>query len=174
MLDKIELASYISTKYQQAKEYSISPIKLQKSLYYLYAYWAGNVANIIANQKNASDSDGVCECGFDLQTDLFNPNFEAWQYGPVDREIYTKFKSNQLYEVTDLTISDEKTKGIIISFIDSILAQTFEISDFALVDMTHEDHAWKDTYEKHSDGTGCIEKGLIIDEYQARSANRAS
>ena len=173
-LDKIKLAEYVITKCKREKKCDISPIKLQKSLYYLYAYWAGNIANI--KSELGEDDEGICECrdtGFDI--DLFEPCFEAWKYGPVDREIYHKYKEGQLNDNVDCLILGEDTlQSSITSFVDSILDQTFNINDFALVDLTHLDESWKLTFQMSPQGDGKIAKESIISEYKEKTRRSAS
>ncbi len=78
----MEFASYIKYKFNELKPnvQNISPLKLQKSLYFCFAYWGafaykGNKAkNEISDQK------------FDEY--LFNDEIEAWVYGPVVPTVY--------------------------------------------------------------------------------------
>ena len=54
IVDAKELASYIKYKYnEQFGNSNIPPIKLQKSLYFLLAYWGGFISprNCIKNKK---------------------------------------------------------------------------------------------------------------------------
>lgn len=172
-VDKIQLSSYIARKHYEDKGYPISPVKLQKTLYYLYAYWAGHNANLYEDTgAMGSNGEGVSE-QLVLDYDLFEPKFEAWQYGPVDREIYRLNRENHLHLSSDgtLDVENESEKSIIISFIHSVTDQTFEINDFSLVEMTHQDISWKATYEKHPRGDGIMEKEMIKDEYKAKTSS---
>ncbi len=63
-MDKFSIASYIVSKY----EGKVNPIKLQKLLYYCYVW------QLVAGVK------------------LFEACFEAWTHGPVEPDIYHKYK----------------------------------------------------------------------------------
>ena len=58
-----------------------------------------------------------------------------------------------------------------IEFIDYLLPQLFDISDFGLVDLSHQDKCWKEHYnendERHNE---IIPKKEIIDEYYNKTA----
>lgn len=63
-MDKFKLAEYIAAKYPG----EVTPMKLQKLLYYCYAW------QLVAKEKQ------------------FSAGFEAWEYGPVEPEIYRVYK----------------------------------------------------------------------------------
>ena len=79
--EAIKLASYIRKKYleyeKNTTKRNISPIKLQKSLYFLFAYWG----QYIRNNKENKDSVEVDYSNY--SEFLFNDRIEAWTYGPV-------------------------------------------------------------------------------------------
>ena len=77
-----ELAAYIQKKYQTEKQKQISPIKLQKSLYFLFAYWGGLVRKSIQYPMSAEESFA----SYDEY--LYDSEIEAWVYGPVVPEVY--------------------------------------------------------------------------------------
>lgn len=164
-LDKNNLVEYIIGKHEEIKKRKISPIKLQKTLYLLYAMWSGNANNI---NKHIQKENNEVEVNSELKVDLFTPEFEAWMYGPVDREVYHKFKNNQYKPSNDLLIKDNEYSSTVVSFVDDILEQTFDISDFVLVDITHEDKCWKKIYLKDPQGNTKIPKNDIIIEYSKR------
>jgi uncharacterized phage-associated protein len=138
----------------------ISPIKLQKALYFLYAYHGG----IYYNHDQEGESEGVVE-----PKTLFNAEFEAWKYGPVIREIYHMNKAGELGNPEDIELAiaalgqhpEEK------KFIDNLFEQIDSVSDFSLVERSHQDEAWKTSFEQ------CVEKKLIdkfslINEYKEK------
>ena len=63
-MTKYNLAKHIITKFPG----EITPMKLQKPLYYSYAW------QLVIGKK------------------FFSASFEAWPYGPVDKEIYHTYK----------------------------------------------------------------------------------
>lgn len=172
--DKVKLAGYITYRYHKDKGITISPLKLQKSLYLLYGMWAGN-ARIVNNAIRRQYNDGsVVEFSTEFDEDLFEPNFEAWQSGPVDASIYHTYKENELKEVAHLSVLQRKKEsqtGTVIEFVDDILDQTFEISDFSLIDLTHKDITWSNNFTMTSCDTK-IQKDQIKDEYFERLCER--
>lgn len=161
-LDKINLAGYVINKHDEEYGCTISPLKLQKTMYLLFAMWGGNIYNInqdINNEEKIEYSEKLNEY-------LFLADFEAWKYGPVDREIYYKFKANEINPITELNYDGECTqKPLLESFINTIIDQAFKINDFALVDLTHEDKVWKDAY---NNGNKKMDSMDIIKEYSTK------
>lgn len=91
VLNVKELAAYIQKKYQEEKQMLISPIKLQKSLYFLFAYWGGIVRKSVlyplSVEENFSSYDEY----------LYDAVIEAWVYGPVIPEVYHETNINAFY-----------------------------------------------------------------------------
>lgn len=115
---------------------SISPLKLQKLLYYIQSW---HIAK------------------FDKET-LFNELPEAWVNGPVYRDIYNLYKTsffrneniltdldeeqlaNKLKEVQDsLQVSEDQLK-----LINTVLQAYSKLSDERLVMMTHSEEPWNE------------------------------
>ena len=115
---------------------SISPLKLQKLLYYIQSW---HIAK------------------FDKET-LFNELPEAWVNGPVYRDIYNSYKTsffrneniltdldeeqlaNKLKEVQDsLQVSEDQLK-----LINTVLQAYSKLSDERLVMMTHSEEPWNE------------------------------
>ena len=111
-----DLACYISQKFYDKYGYEISSIKLQKSLYFLFAYWGGFVNKSCANFAD----DRECQEMNKYKRYLFNDRIEAWTYGPVVPEIYKKFNSG-IYRHSDNSSLNERE----ISDISSILLTLF-------------------------------------------------
>ena len=159
----IELAAYIRKSYidnqKDIKNREISPIKLQKSLYFLFAYWGVYV------RSNRNNKDSVEVDYSNYQDYLFNDDIQAWTYGPVIPEVYKAQKDNdtKLKNVKSNYLED---KNVLKEFIDGLLPQLFEIDDFGLVRISHEDDCWKKNYNpqdiKHN---RVIDKEDIINEY---------
>ena len=88
LIKKIDLTNYLITKYKEIHDNEkITERKLQKGLYFLYAFQGGK----IRSQQLISNNDEIeemTEMMFDYDEDLFDACFEAWSYGPVDREIH--------------------------------------------------------------------------------------
>lgn len=118
----------------------LSPLKLQKGLYFLYAYYGGQYGE-------SKESDGVIEQSYsDYPNRLFNADFEAWTYGPVIREVWKKHKDGQYNLVNEPNV--EGVDREILMFIDDLFEQINSVSDFSLVDRSHEDKTWKNAFDK--------------------------
>lgn len=150
----------------------LSPIRLQKALYFLFAYYGatyGSIPNSKSEEERASEVDDNSFPKY-----LFNEyngkeiEFEAWQYGPVIRPIYADNKEN-MFE--NISFDEEKYKNIniindVILFVNDIMEELDSMSDFSLVDRSHQDLAWRskfnidDPYRSNK-----INKDELITEY---------
>lgn len=148
-------AQYIMFKHDG----EISPIKLQKTLYFCYAFWAGFVHK---------QTLGNVEFEFNQPTYLFEEQFEAWTYGPVLSSVYSEFKNGRL-KPSDLS-DDIKNNELLCETINDIIADAFEMSDFKLVALSHDDSCWikhfHDDMENHNE---IIPRDEIRDEYTEKS-----
>lgn len=150
-----ELAAYIQKKYKEETGREISPIKMQKSLYFLFAYWGGMV------RKSKMYPDAVEERFDNFSEYLFDEDFEAWVYGPVVPIVYREENISDFYNER-MFLGKEKIK----EFIDDLLEDLFETSDFTLVDVSHSDNSWKNYFDYNSQyHSNIIPKEDIINEY---------
>lgn len=118
----LELSKYIICKYHDSSFEGITPLKLQKLLYYTYVW------GIVSNQK------------------VLNDSFYKWQHGPVNPEVYHQYKdfgnSEISFDLDDCTTSlSYKDK----EFVDFIVSNYAKFSALTLSAMTHQDKPWKDT-----------------------------
>ncbi|AXF95130.1 Panacea domain-containing protein [Spiroplasma phoeniceum] len=74
-----KLSEYII---QRIYEDAITQLKLQKSLYFIYVYF------LVNKQKK-----------------IFNDKFQRWDYGPVIKDVYDKYKK---YEKNPIEIPKKK------------------------------------------------------------------
>ena len=106
-----DIAEYILHRSQQA----VTPMKLQKLLYYCYAW------QLVEGNR------------------LFEAKFKAWKFGPVDIEIYHKYKSygaNPIPKPTNLTMPD-------LPLIDFVVDSYGVHSAAELSNTTHAEGPWK-------------------------------
>lgn len=115
----------------------IRPLKLQKGLYFLFAFYI--------NTYSIEPRQDIIETESNFPQYLFDAEFEAWTYGPVIRSVYLKFK-NKDYTPRQYPFS-KKDKEIEI-FINDVMEMVLNKSDFALVDRVQEDLAWQKAYQK--------------------------
>lgn len=148
-------------KYLVIKFGELTPLKLQKGLYFLYAYYGA-----LYGSKKA---DGELEENFQMPKELFPADFEAWTYGPVIREVYRKYNQKQYdkIEIEDSLVEEISNKyPKAIDFINDMFEQINSLSDFTLVDRSHEDKSWSDAYSKGK--STIIENKNIIQEYKEK------
>lgn len=136
----------------------IGPLKLQKGLYFLFAFYI--------NTYSIEPKTDVIETENIFPKYLFQADFEAWNYGPVIRDVYLKFKEKQ-YTPRQYQFS-EKDKEIEI-FIKDAMKMIVEKSDFALVDRVQEDIAWQKAY--HNKNSNIINIKDIEAEYLQNCSN---
>jgi hypothetical protein len=158
--DKNDLVNYLLYKLNLP-----SQLKIQKTLYLLFAFYGATYGKLI-NDENNSELDSSNYTPF-----LFEPNFQAWKYGPVDYDVYINFKKEEKYKELksienklneDLT---EVEKRNIITFINNIINQTDEMDDYTLMDRTREDKVWSDSYSNKEKNMNPI---LIVNEYNSK------
>ena len=141
-----------------------SQLKIQKTLYLLFAFYGATYSKLI-NKENKSELDSNNYTPF-----LFEPNFQAWKYGPVDYDVYINFKKEKykgLKSIENILNEDltEVEKRNIITFIKNIINQTDGIDDYTLIDRTREDKVWSDSYNNKEKN---MNPYLIIDEYYSK------
>ena len=160
----IELALYIKKKYleysKNVNKRIISPIKLQKSLYFLFFYFW----QFIRNNKENKDSVEVDYSNYSEY--LFDDRIEAWTYGPVVPRVFIADKEGKLNKEPDENYLNNEKDVAKKEFIDNLLEELFEIDDFSLVRISHEDDCWRKQYnEEDKRHNREIQKEDIINEY---------
>jgi len=125
-----------------------TPLKIQKGLYFLWAFYAATYGNI-----DYTDDQNE----FNLQSErypkeLFQAQFEAWRYGPVLNQVYAAYKSGDFKDVKDSYTPKSENDKEVLSFIDDLADQINSVNDFGLVERSHQDRAWKIAFkdENHS------------------------
>lgn len=134
--DLVKYIYYFAKNNKYGKHYLVTPVKLQKSLYFLYAYYS----SFYANKLKVSNSENNHNCPYPEH--LFVPEnncFECWSFGPVIKSVHLNTKENLSYYLVDsydfqLNIDEE-----IKLFIDSLLRQALNVSDFLLVERCFRD-----------------------------------
>ena len=139
----IDLAGYAKNRLENP-----TPLKIQKTLYFLWAFYSATYGNIQHSTDDQSE--------FDLQDgayppELFEPDFEAWRYGPVINKVYAAYKGDKIKKLNSNEIQDkistgESEKREVLLFINNLVDQINEVNDFGLVQKAIKDSAWKDAY----------------------------
>ena len=127
MLSAHTVADYFLAKVAIEEGELISNLKLQKLLYYAQGF----------HLALYGDS-------------LFKENLEAWNHGPVVREIYNRFKE---YGASPLPRPDDfdgqKYDDALSAFLDEVYDVYGQFSAWKLREMTHEETPWKDAYARN-------------------------
>lgn len=127
MVNAKNIASYLISKSSKLDENNdLTNLKLQKILYF------AQVENIKKNDAK-----------------LFSDDIEAWQYGPVVREVYDWLKSCGAYTITsfDVELDMGNVKDEVKQFLDTIWEKYNKYSAWHLVEKTHSPKsAWSTTY----------------------------
>ena len=116
----LDLSAYVLREYGAQSRDGISPMKLQKLLYYAKAW------------------------GLVVGRDLVRGEFEAWTYGPVNREVYFQYSPHGAGAIPAPlfapTLSDPDR-----DFLDRVLASYLPMSAAELSDRTHREDPWRHT-----------------------------
>ena len=145
IVDAKELACYIIDYYKNKFDRDITPIKLQKSLYFCFAYWGGFV----------QQSKMPCaEIKIEKSDWLYDQDIEAWVYGPVVPDVYHE---ERLFKYNNKELFKEN---------EDVQDYILKVSDFKLVEVSHGDKCWKKHFDINSEyHNEVIDKKDIIEEY---------
>jgi uncharacterized phage-associated protein len=124
MFDANEIAAYIINKCIDLNR-PITNLQLQKILYYVQGGFIKKTRGI----------------------KLFNNEISAWQYGPVVPDVYFKFNG---YSSSDINIkqSEPTIQKEIKEIIDPIIEEKSLLSAWKLVEETHKEFPWLESYEE--------------------------
>jgi len=125
MIRILDIAIYI-TQYHVDKPYSVTPMKLQKLLYYLKVW--GLISGI-----------------------LYVPDkFEKWDYGPVNKEVYHRYKSYGKDPIPPDKVYQLKFGKAVKQFIDFILDCYSPLNAISLSLLTHSESPWVKTKKNYT------------------------
>lgn len=129
----MKVAKYLIYLASKDEGYNLTPLKLQKLLYYCQGFsyaWDGQ--------------------------QLFSEEFEAWKYGPVNRDVYDVFKmyGNAVIPFDEgKKINKTKKNKDSVETIQAVWDNFKEYGAFDLVEMTHSEKPWKESYPAGNDIT---------------------
>lgn len=162
LYEKYEVAKYLARFHQEYYDSPISKIKMQKGLYFLYAFFSQFV-------YRSQNSEIAGDFPTEISNELFNADFQAWAYGPVDRDIYKEYDkiliAAKKFDVEEFLAKSES--DLVSDFLQTLTTQIFNSTDFGLVELSHQDEAWKKHYDKSDRfSSEKIPNNEIIDEYK--------
>ena len=126
MITIFQAAKYLVYLSYEKKRFSLTPLKLQKILY-LAQGWS-----FVWDNKP-----------------LFADVFEAWQYGPVNTEIYKHFNKYGRGEIPKYEGSFLKKNDEARDTLEAVWRDYACYSAFELVDLTHSQAPWKNAQYPH-------------------------
>ncbi|MDO8059413.1 DUF4065 domain-containing protein ['Crotalaria aegyptiaca' phytoplasma] len=125
------------------KDKKINKTKIQKLLYYAQGYYLAQYNKV-----------------------LFPDAIEAWPYGPVIPSVYAETLKQEFQKQYYLDFSSQMTNFPISEEQKAILEQVFDdfgqLSDVQLIEKTHEESPWKETYDPHKLYSQCIIKPSLL------------
>lgn len=141
---KEEVAYFLAKFHEKYYNEKISKIKLQKGLYFLYAYYSQFV-------YRGTDSEIGDDFPKNLSRELFKPDFQAWSYGPVDYSIYKKYDeiTNNTSKCNIEVFLKKSENEFVSDYLDTLTRQILNSTDFGLVELSHQDQSWSNHYHQH-------------------------
>lgn len=158
-----DLAVYLCSIYK-----FMTPIKMQKGLYFLYAYYAATLG-LSSQEADQPNSETM-----NYPPELFKPEFEAWKLGPVIPHVYNKFKSGHYQELAktininkifDLDSGNPVNMEVKLFVEKFFLQHVCTVQDYTLVERSHEDEAWIQAYDNGKTPGHPIDHNLILKQY---------
>lgn len=152
-----DITDYIIIQAKGDADMSLSHLKLQKLLYYVQAWYLANY-----DEK------------------LFAEDFQAWIHGPVNREVFDRFKETKIL-YSDINIEDVRNEQVKLVLteeqkvhIDAVLEVYMPYSGAQLEALSHRESPWRDTREGLSPVERCeyrIEPDSIKNYYKSLIAH---
>ncbi len=137
-----QISNYIISLTHNNPEENLTNMKLQKILYYLQGFHL-----VLFNEV------------------LFEEEIEAWKYGPVVSQEYHTFKAygNNSIVVPEIQHSFDYLSDNQKNFINKVYGYFRQFSPIKLMELTHEESPWQDTYGKSQ----VINKVLLKDFFSS-------
>ena len=121
----IQIAKYFINKAVKEEDKKLTPLKLQKILYYAQGWYLAN-----------------------FNKPLFQDRIEAWKYGPAIRSIYKEYEAYGNQPIKDVAIEESELSLIGPNdqkYLDKIWEFYKDYSASELVASTHNERPWRET-----------------------------
>ena len=152
MADVGKLARYLLLLFKEQmediseEEFDITPMKLQKLLYYCQGY------SLALTGKP-----------------MFEEEIEAWQYGPVVPFVYREYQAYGGRKIPLRVLGDVRDiDDVAASIARLVVREKGNMSGIALANMTHGEAPWKDTYAGRESGWFSLATGRTVDGKKER------
>ena len=146
-------ADYLAIRYKEQYREDISILKMNKVLYFCFAYYGAYVRAGKNNKENIE-----LEISEDVKEYLFNVEFKAGAYGPYIESLpqYENRYSIQGTYIQDIYNSEA------LKYLDPLIRDLFNANEFDLMDISKKD----EEYQRAKDNNyGIMNNDNIIDEY---------
>ena len=159
------LADYLAIRYKEEYKEDISILKMNKALYFCFAYWGAYVRM----GKNNIDNIEVEEIE-DYSEYLFNAEFKVGVYGPYIERLPKSQNKYILILKEEKFIYCDTIKGLVkiqyngelFKFLEPLIRDLFNANEFDLMDISKKD----EEYQRARDNNyGIMDNDKIIDEY---------
>ncbi|MEW5843767.1 MAG: type II toxin-antitoxin system antitoxin SocA domain-containing protein [Bacteroidota bacterium] len=130
----LELSYYIINNQKKFSNQGLSPLKLQKLLYYIHVW------GIVSHHE------------------VLETYFEKWNFGPVNPEVYSHYKKFGNSNIIPETNTGKKLSVRSKKFVDFILSNYIKYDAVTLSAMTHRDSPWQETLHNQTISKNSIRK----------------
>lgn len=131
---------------EQKKPNHYTKLRIHKTLFILYAFYGASYGRATNQQQREILGDV-----YSYPPRLFPANFEAWDYGPVERNVYDAMLKSDAYHLENAWEPKSLIeKNIVNDFMDEIISQLDALSLFDLVYMTKSHDSWKEAHKNQS------------------------
>lgn len=172
--DVDKLVVFLLQKYK-----NLTPVKLQKGLYFLYAFYSGVYAdlhksNTEYNQQTQKHDDKTQNNIDYFPHELFPAQFEAWSYGAVIKDVYLKNQKNEYEALLFSFDAESEFENMyhgkeIKQFIEDVFQKIQSVSDFTLVNRSYSDVVWQEAFDSEDK---IMDNKKILDEYKSKFNKR--
>ena len=148
----ITFADYLAIRYKEQYREDISILKMNKVLYFCFAYYG---AYVRAGKNNKENTE--LEISEDVKEYLLNVEFKAGIYGPYI-EILPQYQNR--YSIQGTYIEDIYTSEV--KYLDPLIRDLFNANEFDSMDISKKDEEYK---RAKNNNYGIMNNENVIDEY---------
>ena len=161
VFEVITFADYLAIRYKEQYREDISILKMNKVLYFCFAYYGAYVRTGKNNKENTE-----LEISEDVKEYLLNVEFKAGIYGPYIESLpQSQYRYVIQYgedkELHNFIVNNQYG-GNVYKFLDSLLKDLFEANEFDLMDISMKDEEYK---RAKNNNYGIMNNEKIINEY---------
>ena len=156
----ITFADYLAIRYKEQYGEDISILKMNKVLYFCFAYW-GAYVRMGKNNIDKIEVDGL----EDYSEYLFDTEFKAGVYGPymknlskINNKYFIQYEKEK--ELHNFIVKNQYG-GDVFKYLDPLIKDLFEANEFDLMDISKKD----EEYKRAKNLNRIMNNDEIIDEY---------